>query len=107
CRKANRGDEEIRETKETKITSQECVEYTKSFVLDLFNSVSKEDTEKREERLEEHVTENVDINEVLKFGDDTSIDLKNDHIVLKDVEESENEKARHIYKIKLTTSTKL
>src|SRR5699024_1253221 len=53
------------------------------------------------------VTENVDINEVLKFGDDTSIDLKKDNIVLKDVEESENEKARHIYKIKLTTSTKL
>src|SRR5699024_9854987 len=101
------GDEEIIETKDTKVTSQEGVEFTKSFVLDLFNTVSKEDTEKREERLEEYVTENVDINEVLKFGDDTSIDLKKDNIVLKDVEESENEKARHIYKIKLTTSTKL
>lgn len=89
----------------TKVGSYEAVEYSKNFVFDLFNTT--EDSEIRNAKIKSYVPNSLNISEALYFDKGVSVEVDKDDIILYELVETTNEKARHIYSVKLKTKTQL
>lgn len=92
----------VKKMTENKATSQESVEFGKNFLFDYFNwSVESEAEEERAEKLAYYVTPEIykDVQRLTTNKWDSSI--KRDQIILKEVENTGNNKAQLTYQVKV------
>lgn len=103
---SNNNTNEKVELEESKITGHGAVEYAKSFVFDFFNTM--EDKDEKNEKINEYAPADMNLSEAITLdSNDTSIELKRDDIVIQDIVKTDENKARHIFKIKLKAKTLL
>lgn len=99
------GDSSEHELVNSKVVSHEAIEYSKSFIFDLYNAA--DESELRENKIKKYVPNNLNISEALSFDKTLSVEVKKDDIVLYDLTQTNDEKARHIFSVKLKTKTQL